>query len=107
MDQVIDGKLEKTPESRMPSREWEHLRDTFDRMVQQLRQAREAHEQSQRVLGERTSTVDRLLDFSQTVQGAGQADQVFTALSQFLESELKLSGIAILSHEAETLPPIQ
>jgi diguanylate cyclase (GGDEF)-like protein len=107
MSQVIEGKLEKTPATEMPSREWGHLRDTFDRMVGQLKQAREANERSQRVLAERTKTVDRLLDFSQTVQGAGQAEQVFSALSQFLERELSLSGIAILSHESEALPPIQ
>src|SRR5206468_3073201 len=107
MDRVIDGRLECAHEADMPGREWVHLHDTFNRMVTQLRLAREAHEQSQRVLAERTTTVDRLLDFSQTVQGAGQADQVFTALSQFLERELKLSGIAVLSHQADALPPIE
>jgi diguanylate cyclase (GGDEF)-like protein len=58
------------------------------------------------VLAHRTATVDRLLDFSQTIQGAGQSDQVLSTLSQFLEQELKLAGIVILSHEPQTLPPI-
>lgn len=107
MDQVIEGRLEHTPPAETPSREWEQLRATFDRMVGQLRQAREANERSQKVLAERTSTVDRLLDFSQTVQGAGQADQIYSTLSQFLASELKLAGIAVLSHEAEALPAIE
>jgi diguanylate cyclase (GGDEF)-like protein len=106
MSRVIDGELQ--PQSaRMPSREWGNLRDTFNQMVGGLQEAREAHAVSQRVLAERTATVDRLLDFSQTIQGAGQAEQVFNTLSQFLESELKLSGIAILSHQAELLPPVQ
>lgn len=104
---VADGKLEASHEHPMPSREWEELRGTFNGMVRQLQQVKEAHEQSQRVLAERSTTVDRLLDFSQTIQGAGQADQVLTTLSQFLESELKLSGVAILSHQPDVLPPIQ
>lgn len=104
---VSEGKLEIVEPIPMPSREWSHLRDTFSRMVGRLRQESESRERAQRVLAERTHTVDRLLDFSQTIQGAGQADQVFNALSQFLEAELRLSGIAILSHQVETLPPIQ
>ena len=107
MTDVIEGRLETTPSEPMPSREWGHLRDTFNEMVTQLRQASDTREESRRILAERTTTVDRLLDFSQTIQGAGQTEQVFNTLSQFLESELKLSGIAILSHQSETLPPIQ
>jgi diguanylate cyclase (GGDEF)-like protein len=107
MKQVMEGRLDTADPARMPSREWAHLSETFDQMVLQLRQARDANERSQRVLAERTSTVDRLLDFSQTIQGAGLAEQVFATLSQFLESELKLSGIAILSHQPEALPQIQ
>ena len=105
--QVIDGKLDATPPVSMPSREWTHLQDAFGQMVSQLRRAGEMHGQSQRVLAERTSTVDRLLDFSQTIQGAGQFEQVFSTLRQFLEAELKLSGIAILSYQRDALPPIQ
>ena len=105
--EVIQGRLETTKPVRMPSREWSHLRDAFNQMVLQLRQANITREQAQRVLAERTKTVDRLLDFSQTIQGAGQTEQVFATLSQFLEAELKLSGIAILSHHADLLTPIQ
>lgn len=104
---VTDGKLEAPDAVAMPSREWRELRDTFGKMVLQLRQAKTAHDDFQRVLAERTATVDRLLDFSQTIQGAGQAEQVLTTLSQFLETELKLSGIVVLSHQPEVLPPIQ
>ena len=91
----------------MPSREWDELRDDVrpdGRCNCGKPGGRTKH--SQRVLAERTSTVDRLLDFSQTIQGAGQADQVFTTLSQFLETELKLAGIAILSHQPDAMPPI-
>jgi diguanylate cyclase (GGDEF)-like protein len=106
--QVMVGQLEPVGQTlQMPSREWVQLRGTFDQMVQQLRQARDTNDASQRVLAERTMTVDRLLDFSQTIQGAGQPEQVFQALGQFLESELKLSGIAILSHQPDVLPPVQ
>ena len=106
MSRVTNGKLDPVNSTPMPSREWRDLHDTFDRMVQQLREARVAHEASQNVLAERTSTVDHLLEFSQTIQGAGQADQVFNTLSQFLESELKLAGVAILAYQAESIPPI-
>src|SRR5947209_681969 len=104
---VTDGKLEVPDSVPMPSREWRDLRDTFGKMVLQLRQAKSAHDDFQRVLADRTATVDRLLDFSQTIQGAGQTEQVLTTLTQFLETELKLSGIAVLSYQPETLPPIQ
>src|SRR5580700_3920086 len=59
------------------------------------------------ILAERTATVDRLLDFSQTIQGAGKPDQVFATLSHFLRSELTLSGLAILTSDADVVPAIQ
>jgi diguanylate cyclase (GGDEF)-like protein len=62
---------------------------------------------SQTTADERTATVNRLLDFSQTIHGAGKADQVYATLSHFLRTELDLSGIAILTAEADTQPPIQ
>lgn len=107
MHAVIAGQLEVLPPCPPPSRDWEQLNDTFGSMVLRLRQARDTYEQAQRVLADRTSTVDRLLDFSQTIQGAGAADQVINALSQFLETELKLAGVVILSHEPTAIPPIQ
>lgn len=54
-----------------------------------------------RSLADRTRTMDRLLEFSQTIQGAGKVEQIFPTLCHFLSSELKLSGIAILSHESD------
>lgn len=62
---------------------------------------------TQRTLGERTATVNRLLDFSQTIQGAGKADQIFATLSHFLRTELGLSGLAILSSDADALPALE
>jgi diguanylate cyclase (GGDEF)-like protein len=58
-------------------------------------------------LAERSATVDRLLDFSQTIQGAGKPEQVFATLNHFLTTELKLSGLAILTNEPEIIPPVQ
>src|ERR1700729_3809525 len=66
-----------------------------------------AHKAARLVLAERTATVDRLLDFSQTIQGAGKPDQIFETLSHFLRTELGLAGMAILPSEAETVPAIQ
>jgi diguanylate cyclase (GGDEF)-like protein len=58
-------------------------------------------------LAQRTATVNRLLDFSQTIQGAGKPDQIFATLNHFLRSELGLWGIVILTSESDVLPPIQ
>jgi diguanylate cyclase (GGDEF)-like protein len=62
---------------------------------------------SQKTVAERTATVDRLLDFSQTIQGAGKADQIFATLAHFLRHELSLSGVAILTADPELVPSIQ
>lgn len=71
---------------------------------QALRHARASQEQTQAVLTARTRTVDRLLEFSQTLQGAGQPDQVFAALGHVLHTELGLAGLVILAHDADALP---
>jgi diguanylate cyclase (GGDEF)-like protein len=75
-------------------------------MAYLFRQVRAQHG-VQDSLAQRTATVNRLLDFSQTIQGAGKADQIFATLSHFLRSELGLSGIVVLSSETDVLPPIQ
>jgi diguanylate cyclase (GGDEF)-like protein len=62
---------------------------------------------SEQTLAERTATVDRLLDFSQTIQGAGKADQIFATLAHFLRKELSLSGVAILTADPELTPSVQ
>src|SRR5687767_141553 len=47
----------------------------------------------QAVLTARSNAVDRLLEFSQTIQGAGKPEQVFRTLGHFLQTELGLAGL--------------
>jgi diguanylate cyclase (GGDEF)-like protein len=58
-------------------------------------------------MAERTATVDKLLDFFQTIQGAGKPDQIFATLSHFLRTELNLSSLAILTTDPESVPAVQ
>lgn len=83
------------------------VRGRFERLNRQIVQMQSDHDTAKRVLAERTSTVDRLLDFSQTIQGAGKAEQVFTTLCHFLRTELNLAGLTVISHEAEAIPPVE
>jgi diguanylate cyclase (GGDEF)-like protein len=103
---VIDGKVE--PDTLNPPRisDLAILNDSIARVVEQYRQAKADHESSKRTLAHRTQTVDRLLDFSQTIQGAGKADQIFQSLAFFLRSELSLSGLVIVAHDREMVPPL-
>jgi len=55
-------------------------------------------------LAERTHEVQQLLEFSQIIQGAGKPDQIFASLGHFLQAELKLAGLSILSYEADSIP---
>ncbi len=59
------------------------------------------------MLTARSNTVDRLLDFSQTIQGAGKPEQIYPTLSHFLQSELGLNALVILSSEPDSIPPMQ
>lgn len=52
----------------------------------------------------RSNAVDRLLEFSQTIQGAGKAEQVYSALKHYLPLEFNLSGLAILAVEPDNIP---
>jgi diguanylate cyclase (GGDEF)-like protein len=72
-----------------------------------LKRSVEEHEASKQVLAQRTRTVDRLLEFSQTVQGVGKADQVFATLAHFLRVELNLAGIVVIASDPEQTPSIQ
>ena len=71
-----------------------------------LQRSLEENEVSRRHLTERTRTVDRLLEFSQTIQGVGKPEQVFATLCHFLRVELSLAGIVILANEHEQTPAI-
>ena len=69
--------------------------------------APDPHAQAERAIADRTRVVDQLLEFSQTIQGAGKPEQIFAALSHYLRNELNLAGIAIIAHEPEAVPATQ
>src|SRR5688572_3155766 len=73
MVDVIDGKTDPSALTPPPIADLNQLNDAIARVVARLRQAQSDHEASKRTLAHRTRTVDRLLDFSQTIQGAGKA----------------------------------
>jgi diguanylate cyclase (GGDEF)-like protein len=94
---TIGGSLSGAMPVAPPERELAQLHSSLQDMVRTLKA-------SQQTLAERTRTVDRLLEFSQTIQGAGRVDQIFPTLCHFLESELGLSGATILANESEPTP---
>ena len=103
---VIAGDL-AAPDPNLPrASELIDLHVLFGQMLEQLRQARLEQFLSQQSLADRTKTVDRLWEFSQTIQGAGRFDQIFPTLCHFLVHELGLSGVAVLSHDSENSPAI-
>jgi diguanylate cyclase (GGDEF)-like protein len=103
---VIRGELH--PLDLMPpaASELEQLRQSLNQMIARLREAREQQQASRQRLAERTQTLDRLLDFSQTVAAAGAADQVFPTLCHYLQAELSLESVAILGFSPNDLPPL-
>jgi diguanylate cyclase (GGDEF)-like protein len=104
---VSEGRFDVPPGVTGPtSRDVFGMRFTFDRMLAQLRTARAEHDQSEAVLAARTRTVNRLLEFSQGIQAAGKADQIYSTLIHFLRSDLDLFGLALLSVEPDTVPPV-
>jgi diguanylate cyclase (GGDEF)-like protein len=70
-------------------------------LIKSYRQERARSRELIQSLTERTRNVDRLLEFSQILQGAGRSDQIFSSLSQFVHAELNLSGVAILEHDLD------
>lgn len=74
-------------------------------LFRKLQQSQRAHHDAVETMTTRSRTVDRLLEFSQTIQGAGRADQIFDSLTMFLHAELALSGVVIVAHEAEAIQP--
>jgi hypothetical protein len=112
LDQHLAGLMDaaapaKPSDQPMPSRELRRIKSTFDRMVAQITTARGHYEEAQRVLASRTSTVDQLLEFSQTIQGAGAVGQIFSSLSHYLRTELSLAGVAIVSNQPDQTPTMQ
>jgi diguanylate cyclase (GGDEF)-like protein len=74
-------------------------------LFRQVRSSQAAHREALESMASRSRTVDRLLEFSQTIQGAGKAEQIFDSLTMFLHNELGLAGVAIIAHELDALPP--
>ncbi|MGH7179827.1 MAG: GGDEF domain-containing protein, partial [Tepidisphaeraceae bacterium] len=65
------------------------------------------HESARKDLSQRTRTVERLMEFSQAIQGAGRAEQVFATLAHALRTELGLAGLVVLAHEPQSVPAMQ
>jgi diguanylate cyclase (GGDEF)-like protein len=76
-------------------------------LVRRMGRIRDAHDEARRAMAARSTTVDRLLEFSQTVQGAGRPEQIFPALTHYLQTELGLAAIVIAAADAESVPTIQ
>jgi len=104
MNRIIQGELTHLPAPSPATSDIGLLQETFEQMVRRLREAREENDRIQSALRARNQTVDRLLDFSHTIQGAGKADQIFSTLCHFLQTELSLSGVAVIGHEADSSP---
>jgi diguanylate cyclase (GGDEF)-like protein len=83
------------------------MKNAFDRMLTQLHQTQQAHEASQAAVARRSRTVDRLLEFSQTIQAAGKSEQIYALLCHFLQIDLSLAGLAVVSFEKESTPSMQ
>jgi diguanylate cyclase (GGDEF)-like protein len=77
------------------------------RILQPLYHINDQFESFKHVLATRTKTVDRLLDFSQTIQGAGKAEQIFQSLCHFLRTELGLAGLTIIARDPEAITAVQ
>ena len=65
------------------------------------------HDASKHVLAERTRTVDRLLEFSQTIQGVGKPEQIFATLAHFIRVELDLAGVVVIASDPDQAPATQ
>ena len=74
-------------------------------LYRELRHSRAAHCRAEQKIALRSRTVDGLLEFAHTIQGAGKSEQIYDSLALFLHSGLELTGVAILAHDADALPP--
>ena len=106
MSQVSRGELGATATTGHPVPDVFGLAKTFDKMVGQLQQAQAEQQRSAAGLASRTRTVDRLLEFSQGIQAAGNPEQVLATLTHFMQAELGLAGMALLSAEPDAVPPM-
>jgi diguanylate cyclase (GGDEF)-like protein len=76
------------------------------RMLSPLYRLGDEYTAAKQTLTSRTKTVDRLLDFSQTIQGAGKAQQIFQSLGFYLHTELQLAGLSIITHDPDAATTI-
>ncbi|HMO25924.1 MAG TPA: GAF domain-containing protein, partial [Tepidisphaeraceae bacterium] len=95
------GKLTSGGEAQLASdpradREVRRLRSGFRTLAQQITQLRCDDDDARQALEIRTSTVNRILEFSQIVQGVGRVEQVYATLTHYLRTELNLLAIAII-----------
>ncbi len=107
MERVSAGDLQLSATLPSPTSDIAALQTTFQQMVERLSQVQADNDNIHAALRRRNQTVDRLLEFSQTIQGAGHSEQIFSTLCQFLQNELALSGVVLLSHEPDAVVPAQ
>jgi len=104
LTQVVERKIDVVASLPAGLPETVPLQHAYERLLTHLRAEEALHRSATATLEARTSTVDRLLEFSQTIQGAGKMDQVYDGLAHFLRTELSLAGLVVLSHESDTTP---
>jgi len=107
MSSVAEGRPGVDSVVVMPKGEMQRLAEAAGRLVTKLRDAESATREARDLMAARTRTVDRLLEFSQTVQGIGQPEQVFQTLCHYLRTEMGLSRVVVLSSDPEAVPAIQ
>lgn len=88
-------------------REVRRLRSGFRTLARQTSQLRLDDEQARESLERRKRAVERLLEFSQTVQGVGRMQHVYATLAHFLKSELSLESVGILEQGEDADEPAQ
>jgi diguanylate cyclase (GGDEF)-like protein len=105
MSNLTAGHYDAEPAQRPFGREFVGLDQAFRDLAAHIREADRSGVEAKSVLATRTQTVDRLLEFSQTIQGAGRPEQVYQTLSYFLQAELGLAGLVVLSVDPESSGP--
>jgi diguanylate cyclase (GGDEF)-like protein len=89
------GEAELAPDP-TADRDVRRLRSGFRTLAQQIDRLRIGDEQAREALERRSRTVDRLLEFSQIIQGVGRVQHVYSTLAHFLRTELQLVAVGII-----------
>jgi diguanylate cyclase (GGDEF)-like protein len=66
-----------------------------------------AQDTSQKILAQRTATVDRLLEFSRSVHSSGEPGRIYHAMIEALRRELPVESIGVLTYDAAAEKPAQ